>query len=206
MFADSKNVCIFAGYFEAIMDTLRDFSIPFKGLKAGEHEFEFQLSRAFLDAIGDEELVDVDVVAYVTMTKAASMLTFDIELDGTAIVECDRCLEELSFPVDAGDTLYVKFSEEEYEFDGEVMWLNPADEEIDLSGYIYETLLLSLPYQRVHENLEDCNQEMIARFRIVSEEEFEEIAEPKENALAGGENGNALAALKSMLETENKEN
>jgi hypothetical protein len=47
---------------------------------------------------------------------------------------------------------------------------------------------------------------MIARFRIVSEEEFEEIAEPKENALAGGENGNALAALKSMLETENKEN
>lgn len=204
MFADSKNVCIFAGYFEAIMDTLRDFSIPFKGLKAGEHEFEFQLNRAFLDAIGDEELVDVDVVAYVTMTKAASMLTFDIELDGTAIVECDRCLEEFSFPVDAGDTLYVKFSEEEYEFDGEVMWLNPADDQINLADYIYETLLLALPYQRVHENIEDCNQDMVARFQVVTEEEFEEMTQPNESSLAGGDNGAMLAALKSKLEEEEK--
>lgn len=188
------------------MSALKDFCIPFKGYKSGEHRFEFQLDREFLDAVGDEELLDAEVDVEVVMTKTAQMLTFDIALDGAAFVECDRCLDELEFPVEVEDTLYVKFSDEEIEFDGEVMWLNPADEEIDLSGYIYETLLLSLPYQRVHENLEDCNQEMIARFRIVSEEEFEEIAEPKENTLAGGENGNALAALKSRLEIEKQEN
>lgn len=188
------------------MSALKEFCIPFKGLKSGEHRFEYQLNKEFLEAIGDEELIDAEVDVEVVMTKAAQMLTFDIALDGVAFVECDRCLDELEFPIETEDTLYVKFSEEEIEFDGEVMWLNPADEEIDLSDYIYETLLLSLPYQRVHENLEDCNQEMIARFKIVSEEEFEEIAEPKENALAGGENGDALAALRSKLEAEEKEN
>lgn len=188
------------------MDALKNFGIHFKGLKAGEHEFEFELDRAFLEAMGDEELVDVDVVANVVMTKAASMLTFEVELDGTAIVECDRCLEELEYPVETSDTLYVKFSEEEYEFDGEVMWLNPADDEINLAGYIYESLLLALPYQRVHERIEDCNQEMIERFRIVSEEEFDEIAEPKEQSLAGGESGAALEALKRSLEEKEKGN
>lgn len=186
------------------MDTLIEFSIPFKGLKAGEHEFEFQLNRAFLDAVGDEELVDVDVVAYVTMTKAASMLTFDVELDGTAVVACDRCLDELEYPVEVDDRLFVKFSEEEYEFDGEVMWLNPAEDQINLADYIYETLLLALPYQRVHEKIEECNQDMISRFNIVSEEEFEEMTEPKEASLAGGDNGDVLAALKRSL--ENNEN
>ena len=184
------------------MKSLDEFCIPFKGLKAGEHRFEFELDKAFLEAIGDEELLDVEVDVEVVMTKTAQMLTFEVSMDGTAYVECDRCLDELEYPVEADDTLYVKFSDEEIEFDGEVMWLNPADEELDLAGYIYETLLLSLPYQRVHESLEECNQEMIARFKIVSEEEFEEIATPKEKALAGGAGGDALAALKRQLEEQ----
>ncbi len=181
------------------MSALREFCIPFKGLKAGEHHFEFKVDKAFLEAVGDEELLDAEVDVDVVMTKAAQMLTFEVVLDGSAWVECDRCLDELEYPVEAEDTLYVKFSEEEIEFDGEVLWLNPADDELDLSGYIYETLLLSLPYQRVHESLEECNPEMVARFKIVSEEEFEEIAEPKENTLGGGENGNTLAALRDKL-------
>jgi uncharacterized metal-binding protein YceD (DUF177 family) len=187
------------------MDALKDFAIHFKGLKAGEHEFEYKLDKAFLEAVGDEEMVDAEVVANVVMTKAASMLTFKVSLDGTAIVECDRCLDELEYPIQTEDMLFVKFSEEEFEFDGEVMWLNPADEEINLADYIYESLLLALPYQRVHEDIEDCNPEMINRFSIVSEEEFDEIAEPKEQSLAGGESGAKLAALKQSLEAQEKD-
>lgn len=187
------------------MTALKEFCIPFKGLKSGSHHFEFKLDKAFLEAIGDEELIDVEADVEVEMTKTAQMLTFDVAIDGVAYVECDRCLDELEYPVETEDTLYVKFSEEEIEFDGEVMWLNPADDQLDLSGYIYETLLLSLPYQRVHESIEECNQEMIARFKIVSEEEFEEMTEPQEKSLSGGASGDALAALKRQLEAEENE-
>ena len=187
------------------MTALKEFCIPFKGLKSGSHHFEFKLDKAFLEAIGDEELIDVEADVEVEMTKTAQMLTFEVAIDGAAYVECDRCLDELEYPVETEDTLYVKFSEEEIEFDGEVMWLNPADDQLDLSGYIYETLLLSLPYQRVHESIEECNQEMIARFKIVSEEEFEEMTEPQEKSLSGGASGDALAALKRQLEAEENE-
>ena len=187
------------------MTALKEFCIPFKGLKSGSHHFEFKLDKAFLEAIGDEELIDVEADVEVEMTKTAQMLTFDVAIDGVAYVECDRCLDELEYPVETEDTLYVKFSDEEIEFDGEVLWLNPADDQLDLSGYIYETLLLSLPYQRVHESIEECNQEMIARFKIVSEEEFEEMTEPQEKSLSGGASGDALAALKRQLEAEENE-
>lgn len=176
------------------------FIIPFKGYKVGIHEFDFPLDGDFLEAIGDEELAGVQATAKVTMTKAASMLTFDVEISGTVTVECDRCLDELPLPVDISDRLYVKFSEDEVDFDGEVMWLNPADDKIDLAEYIYETILLALPYQRVHERIEDCNQEMIAKFRIVSQEEFDQMAEPQNNSLGEGDAANTLAALKAKME------
>ncbi|MBQ8335236.1 MAG: DUF177 domain-containing protein [Tidjanibacter sp.] len=178
------------------------FVIPFKGYKVGVHEFEFALNDEFLEAIGDEELIGVDAVAKVTLTKAASMLTFDVEIAGTVSVECDRCLDELALPVEISDRLYVKFSEDELDFDGEVMWLNPADSQIDLADYIYETLLLALPYQRVHESIEECNQEMIAKFQIVSQEEFDQMAEPQSNSLGEGEMADKLAALKQQMEAQ----
>ena len=181
------------------------FVIPFKGYKVGIHEFEFPLGSDFLEAVGDEELAGIEAVAKVVMTKAANMLTFDVEVTGTVTVECDRCLDELALPVEISDTLFVKFSEDELDFDGEVMWLNPTDTEIDLMDYIYETVLLALPYQRVHERIEDCNQEMIAKFQIVSQEEFDQMAEPQNNSFAEGSAANTLAALKQQLEqNENK--
>ena len=176
------------------------FVIPFKGYKVGIHEFEFPLGSDLLEAVGDEELAGIEAVAKVTMTKAASMLTFDIDIEGSVTVECDRCLDELALPVEISDTLFVKFSEEELDFDGEVMWLNPADTQIDLLDYIYETVLLALPYQRVHERIEDCNQEMIAKFQIVSQEEFDQMAEPQNNSFAEGNVAGTLAALKQQLE------
>lgn len=183
---------------------LEQFVIPFKGYKVGIHEIEFDLNNDFLDAIGDDQMIDAQAVAQVTLTKAASMLTFDVEINGTVTVECDRCLDELVLPVEIGDTLYVKFSDEEVDFDGEVMWLNPADSQIDLAGYIYETLLLALPYQRVHERLEDCNQDMIDKFRIISKEEFDQMEEPQNNSFGEGNMANQLAALKEQLEKQEK--
>ena len=46
----------------------------------------------------------------------------------------------------------------------------PGEDEVDLAQYIYESIVLSLPYQRVHPEGE-CDPEMLGRFRIVSDED-----------------------------------
>lgn len=184
------------------MSFLDQYIVPFKGYKVGIHQMQMPLGKELLEAMGDEEMVDAQAVANITLTRAANMLTFEIEISGQVTVECDRCLDDLLLPVEISDTLYVKFSEEEIEFDGEVMWLNPTDSQIDLSTYLYETLLLALPYQRVHENIEDCNPEMVERFKIVTEEEFNLLTEPQSSTLAAGQGADALEALKRQMTEE----
>lgn len=187
------------------MSRLHDYLIPFKGYKIGTHELEFPINKALLEEMGDEEMIDAEAIAKAILTKGANMLTIDVEIDGEVKVECDRCLDELKLPVLIEDKLVVKFSDEEEGFDGEVMWLNPADATLDIAEWLYETLLLALPYQRVHETLEECNPEMVKRFSIVSAEEFNQIAEPVDSAIKGGA-ADKLAELKRQLEGNAKEN
>lgn len=176
--------------------------VPFKGYKVGVHQLEMTIGKELLEAMADEEMIDAQAVAHIELTKAASMLTFEIAIKGTVTVECDRCLDPLEFPLDTQDTLYVKFSEEEVEFDGSVMWLNPTESELDLADYLYETLLLALPSQRVHEDIKECNPEMVARFRIVSQEEFDSLTAPQAGTLAESHEADKLAALKRQMEQE----
>ena len=184
------------------MNTNKDYVIPFKGYKTGVHELEFPIDDALLESVGDEEMIGAEAVAKVTMTKGASLLTLDVTVSGEVTVECDRCLDPLRLPVEIEDTLVVKFSEDEEGFDGEVMWLNPADAELDMREWLYETVLLALPYQRVHESIEECNPEMVERFKIVSEEEFDRLAEHK-STIAEGDTADKLAELKRRLEEKN---
>ena len=97
--------------------------------------------------------------------------------------------------------MLVKFSDEVHEYDGEVIWLLPMEDEVDLTQYIYESIVLALPYQRVHPDGE-CNPDMLERFRIVSDEEFGRLEDRIE---AEGRNEGEwakLAALKEQMEAD----
>ena len=98
--------------------------------------------------------------------------------------------------------LLVKFSDEVHEYDGEVMWMLPGEDRVELAQYIYESIVLSLPYQRVHPEGE-CNPEMLERFRIVSDREFASIEAAAEGAgERGGGEWAKLAALRERMEAE----
>jgi uncharacterized metal-binding protein YceD (DUF177 family) len=80
-------------------------------------------------------------------------------------------------PVNCRERLAVKFSEEEHPFEGDILWINPADAQLDLEQYIYESIVLNLPLSRVHpEDVHGtplCNPAMLERFTIISAEEFD---------------------------------
>ena len=129
------------------------------------------------------------------------MLTLDVTVDGSVVVECDRCLEDCNVPIHYEGQLLVKFSDEVHEYDGEVIWLLPMEDEVDLTQYIYESIVLALPYQRVHPEGE-CNPEMLERFRIVSDSELAAVeARAGAQEHDGGEWAK-LAALKEQMEAD----
>ena len=157
------------------MDILRKYSIPYKGLSVGNHEFTFKVDERFFAAYDSSEIKGGNVDVDVKMTKQANLISLDLGIRGEVIVECDRCLDDVSLPVDYDGTLVVRFSETEQESDGEVLWLSPMETEIPLAQYIYDSIVLSLPIQRVHPDDENgrstCDPDMLARFRKSDEEE-----------------------------------
>ena len=181
------------------MDISKQYTIPWKGLKNGKHHFDYKIDNRFFESFGEGDIKGGKADVSVEMDKSATMLLLDFNIAGTVTVECDRCLGELELPVDYTGELKVKFSDEIDEYDGEIMWISPSEGELPLAQYIYESILLSLPYQRVHEDGHGCDPEMLARFRIISQEEFDEMTAETET-LEETPEGEKLRHLKEKLE------
>ena len=183
------------------MDVTKKYSIAYKGLKNGRHDFKFKVGKELFEAFESPEIRDGDCEAAVVLVRSETMLELAVTIDGYVVVACDRCLEDCRVPIDFEGTLLVKFSDEIRDYDGEVLWLSPAESEVDLSLYIYESIVLSLPYQRVHPEGE-CDPEMLKRFRIVSGQEFAAIEARAEEGgtQPTGDEWEKLAVLKRQME------
>ena len=156
------------------MNVAERYTIAYKGLKNGLHEFDFEVGAALFEAYESTEIKGGACEVHVSLNRAERMLELHTTIDGAVTVSCDRCLEDCDVPVHFAGDLTVKFSDETDEYDGEVMWISPSAGELDLTQYIYESIVLSLPYQRVHPE-GGCDTEMLARFHIVSGAEFAAI-------------------------------
>lgn len=156
------------------MERPNAYTIAFRGLKEGLHDFVFPLDGALFAAYDNADIRDGAGEVRVTLNRGERQLVLDVRIDARVTVPCDRCLEDCTLPVAYEGRLVVKFSEEGGEYDGEVLWLYPGDTEVDLAQYVYESIVLSLPYRRVHPD-GGCDPAMLERFRIVSPQEFAAI-------------------------------
>ena len=184
------------------MEVSKRYSIAYKGLKNSTFDYQFIVDDALFEFYESQEIHGGNCDVEVTMSKSDRQLDLDFVISGEVTCECDRCLEDCQIPIDYEGHLVVRLSEEEGEYDGEVMWLNPAENELDLTQYIYESIVLSLPYQRVHPEGE-CNPDMLARFSFAQNEDIEALerkSHEQENHGIGEGDFNKLAALKAQME------
>lgn len=185
---------------------MSNYSIDFHGLSLGEHYFEFKVDDDFFARYEGVIIHAGEGVVSVRLQKHSTMMELFFTISANVEVECDRCLEDFRIPVLFEGNLIVKISHEKGEYDGDVMWIDPSEDSLDLAQYIYESIVLSLPFQLVHPNIKDCNQDMINRFHIVSQEEIEAIEHAEHNTPfeSLGEMKNALVEKYSAPQGQTK--
>lgn len=145
------------------------YILEYSSLPCGDHEFAFELDGELFREAESEDVKDACCQVRVVLHKAETQMTVDVLIEGYAVCECDRCLEDVKIPICFEDTLPVGFTEGETQYDGEKM-LVAKGEPIDLSQFLYESVIIALPYQRVHEQGE-CNPEMLAHLvKMVNED------------------------------------
>ena len=137
------------------MNKTKEYLIPFVGLKTGKHHFEYQLSNAFFEIFDYDEFENSDIKVNVVLEKKSNMLELTFKHKGTINVPCDLTSEEFDLPIKGKMKLIVRFGDV-YNDDNEELLILPFGEfEINISQYIYEMIVLSVPLRRVHPGVKD---------------------------------------------------
>ncbi|MDR1023269.1 MAG: DUF177 domain-containing protein [Prevotellaceae bacterium] len=159
------------------MNNQYSYDIAYGSLPQGKHTFEFEVNDAFFRRFEGSEISEGQVSVHVDAEKTSNFMALQLGMEGSVKVACDRCLDEFFMPVDFEGTLTVCFSGDARDDDfseDEVMNMKPGDTEVDLAQYIYESICLSLPMQRLHPNDDEgvstCNKEMLAKLHELQEE------------------------------------
>lgn len=136
------------------------------------HKFEFELVDAFFGQFPEGEVHQADVLVKVEMIRQERQLEFSFSLSGWVLLPCDRCLEEYEQPITGEFSLYGKFGHGNNDDELDVVWLTNDSYQIDLSQYLYEYVLLSLPMRKVHPGLgggkAGCDPEMLGLLEKLS--------------------------------------
>jgi uncharacterized metal-binding protein YceD (DUF177 family) len=152
------------------------FSIPISGLKEGHYSFDFEINTKFFDLFEESEIKEGDLTAVAEIEKRSSLIEMEIKISGTVRVCCDRCLEIFDQKIECENELLVKFGSEKDASDPEIITIPRDEQALDVKQFIYESIYLALPIQRIHpddtEGNSTCDPGMLRKLKehLVEEE------------------------------------
>ncbi|MCC6185786.1 MAG: DUF177 domain-containing protein [Chitinophagaceae bacterium] len=160
-----------------------EFELAWQGLKMGEHILDYQLDSTFLKEKGEmpDDITDIDANVRLKLNKHESFFELHFDIDGYIITPCDRCGDDFKLSLWDEFDLIVKLSDteisDEISEDADVVFVPRSETVLDLSKWLYEFLILSIPLQRVHPNDADgnseCNQEVLRLLGAYTERQDE---------------------------------
>ena len=166
---------------------LRDYSIPFTGLKLGKHQFEFIITDAFFNEFEYSLVKKANLKCQVDLEKQETMIILNFQITGTIDANCDRCLAQYPQPVDIHEQQVAKFSEEAIGEDEEIIILTKSDHEINIAGLIYEYINVAMPFITVcidEGKTPYCDKEMLDSLnKLTANTEPNEQTDPRWDAL-----------------------
>lgn len=149
------------------MEALR---IDLKDIDSKDYPVVVALGDSFFASLEQDEILGGDVEVRLNAREMAEgVYVLDYSVKGVVRVVCDRCLDEMEVSVDLTDKVRLDSPDSELGTEDEgddLANVVPADlRHYDASWDIYETIVLSLPIQRVHEDGQ-CNKDMLERLRL----------------------------------------
>lgn len=165
------------------MNTIKEFLIPFVGLKLGKHHFEYQITNAFFENFDYHEFNNSNVKVNVVLEKKSTLLELVFKHKGTVQVPCDMTNEEFDLPIKGTMKLIVRFGDQ-YNNDNEELLIIPHGEfQINIAQYIYEMIVLSIPLKRVHPGIKDgsLNTDALIKLKELTVNELKKQHTKQEN-------------------------
>ena len=140
------------------------FKLPLKSLGVGTHEFEYHLDKQFFVNMESSDIHDADLNVALTVQYNGDIYNLDFHITGEVVLICDRCLDDLRFPIDATYHIVVKYGEDYNDDNDEVLEIPETDNTLNVAYMIKDTVELAIPIKHVHP-LGKCNRQMSAMLK-----------------------------------------
>jgi uncharacterized metal-binding protein YceD (DUF177 family) len=180
----------------------REFEIAWQGLKPGPHTYTFDIDDRFMqERGGDSSFANWNAQVTMLFDKHENFFMLKFDVDGSVMVPCDRCGDDFLLRLWDEFNMIIKLTGEEHtgEDEDDVVFIPRSETVIDVSKWIYDFLLLSIPLQHIHPDLHDgkpgCNPQALNLLGKLSEH----LDEPEANPLWKG-----LESLKDDLKETSK--
>lgn len=150
------------------MSSRREFEIAFVGLKPGTHVFEYEIDDTFFEDFQKQDFKNCNAHVKLLLEKSTgTFMMLRFEVGGTLEVGCDRCSNNLPLQLFDEFVMTVKMVDEpdimnDQEEDPDVWYISKSESHLDVKGWIYEFINLSIPMQKTcsYENMDGpyCNE------------------------------------------------
>lgn len=152
------------------MGKMREYDIAFVGLKPGIHEYQYEVDDKFFENLNNSDLSGCKATVKVKLEKSASLILLKFDIDGSAMVNCDRCGNPLKLDLWDEFKMVIKQVENPEEMnaneeDPDIFYISHTESHLHLAEWIYEFVVLSIPNQRMcpedEINGPRCNKEVL---------------------------------------------
>ncbi|MFH2141110.1 MAG: DUF177 domain-containing protein [Bacteroidota bacterium] len=141
------------------------YIIPLRGIKDGDYLYSFIADDKFFEQIDESEIKQGNFKTDVKIERRGNLITMRLNISGVVIVPCDRCLDDLNLSFKTNQEIFIKFGETQFNDNQDYIFLSDDDDSLNIAQYIYEYIILALPFKRVHSNdirgTSKCNPEML---------------------------------------------
>ncbi|MEZ4839293.1 DUF177 domain-containing protein [Flavobacterium sp.] len=137
------------------MKVSNEYLIPFIGLKLGKHQFDYQIDKTFFDRFEYDEFESCNVKVDVVLEKKTTLMELHFKHKGTVNVPCDLTGEPFDLPIKGKIDVVVQFGDTFNDDNEELLILPHGEHQVDVSQYIYEMIVLSIPLKRTHPGIKD---------------------------------------------------
>lgn len=163
------------------MKQLNEFLIPFIGLKLGKHPFEYQINNTFFDAFDYSDFENSNIKVNAVLEKKANFMELLLKHRGTIFVPCDTTGEMFDMPIKGKINIVVQFGDEFNNDNEELLILPHGEYQMDISQFIYEMIVLSIPLRRVHPGVKDGTLDSVVLNKL-NELKVKKVKEKKDIA------------------------
>ena len=173
------------------MSRREPYVVRITGLGEGNHDFSFELDQQFFASFENPEIENGNVLTLVRLEKKLGVMTLHFSLNGEVEVVCDRCLEPFMTGISSSQVIFVKTGETPEEIEDDVVIIEKGDHEIEVGHFMYEFIILALPFKRVHptdgQRNSSCNPEMIEKLNAhrTKESDRNDQTDPRWDSLKG---------------------